>query len=766
MTKILLIDDSKLILNLLKNSLTNNGYDVVISGSAVEGAEKIISDNLDLVISNINMPEISGLDLLLWSKKNYPGLKFSVMTASATDEIKNFVSKNGAASIYEKGKPTSELLAMVSSTLSDGFYGNLKNINLFDFLNLVSVSKLNKIIVVTDPITDNKGKIYFKSGNIINAEYGVEIGEKAFSDILKIDKGTFTEEPFKEIESFINVPFEFLMINTARILDETSKSISTKSTIEKIKEKINILIVDDDVTLLAMLGRYLKKDSNYIVETAESAILGVEIMQEKSFDVVISDLAMPEVNGLEFLLWIKQNYPQTHVVLISGVNVTKEQRDLANKQGALKFINKPLKYESIKKLIDTLMTNNKFSGTISNISLMDFIQVISMSKSSKVISVKENITNLIANIYINKGILVHASFGKLKGEEAFFKALLIKSGSFSDFDYKDPEEESIKTPLGKLLIRAFSVLQSSTEDETNRNIVASANALFVERSLLQKELVKESEGNLKIYDVGVFCGLTIDKSTKRDVLEKFRSLTHSEHVQGKYIIYNNIGITFIFNDIGILKSIDFYQGFTEKIEDTDISINSYISEVKKSYLSSLGDKGFISSNIAFYTEDKEILTCIRLSNFSTQRDFCMSDECLEKCFSDYFFYRDIITDSIDEEGKFLGFEIFKTSYEEIQGYFITKNIHQEFDSTDVSLLYERLGFSFNFDSSGILEQITFNSNFRNKTLKGLRIGHKIKKALNLYGEPRFKDSDYAIWENIAVFSDDSGEINSISLGAI
>ena len=42
----------------------------------------------------------------------------------------------------------------------------------------------------------------------------------------------------------------------------------------------------------------------------------------------------------------------------------------------------------------------------------------------------------------------------------------------------------------------------------------------------------------------------------------------------------------------------------------------------------------------------------------------------------------------------------------------------------------------------------------------------MKKALELYGEPRFKDSDYAIWENIAVFSDDSGEINSISLGAI
>ncbi|MFN4150244.1 MAG: response regulator, partial [Candidatus Sericytochromatia bacterium] len=342
MTKILLIDDSKLILNLLKNSLTQNGYDVFISNSAVEGAEKIISDNFDLVISNINMPEISGLDLLLWSKKNYPGLKFSVMTASATDEIKHFVSKNGAASIYEKGKPTAELLEMVSSTLSDGFYGNLKNINLFDFLNLVSVSKLNKTIVVTDPITDNKGKIYFKSGNIINAEYGQESGEKAFSDILKIDKGSFSEEEFKEVDPVIRVPFEFLMINTARILDETSNTNLTKPLIEKAEQKINILIVDDDITLLTMLGRYLRKDPNYIVDTAESAILGVEIMQEKSFDLVISDLAMPEVNGLEFLLWIKQNYPQTHVVLVSGANVTQEQRDLANIHGALKFINKPI----------------------------------------------------------------------------------------------------------------------------------------------------------------------------------------------------------------------------------------------------------------------------------------------------------------------------------------------------------------------------------------------------------------------------------------
>lgn len=765
MTKILLIDDSKLILNLLKNSLTSKGYEVTTSNSAVEGAEKILSDKFDLVVSNINMPEISGLDLLLWSKKNFPALKFSVMTASATDEIRTFVAKNGAASIYEKGHSTSELLEMVSNTLAEGFYGNLKNINLFDFLNLVSVSKLNKIIVVSDPITDTKGKIYFKSGNIINAEYGNEKGESAFYNILKIEKGDFKEEDFTEIEQVINVPFEFLMINTARIIDENTLTKNNKSKSIGL-DNVNILIVDDDISLLNMLSKYLQKNPKYNVSIADSTILAVELMQEKDFDIVISDLAMPEISGLDFLIWIKQNYSQTHVILISDTDITQEQRDFANKNGVLKFISKPIKYDSIKKLIDVLMTDNKFSGTVSNVTLMDFIQVVSMSKSSKVISVKENITNLVSNIYIDKGNLVHSSFGSLSGEEAFFKSLLIKSGSFSDSDYHEPEEHSIKTPLGKLLIRAFSVLQSSTDDETDRNIIASANALFVERALLQKELVKESKNNNYIYDAGVFLGLIIEKSTKKDVIDKFSDLSDSEHLQGKYIIYNKLGITFIFNDIGILKAIDFYKNFDGIIENSDITINSTLSEIKKAYLSTSGDKGFISANISFYSENKKDLSCIRLANFSTQRDFCMSDECLEKCFNDYSFYKDIITDSIDEEGKFLGFEIFKTSYEEIQAYFMIKNIHQEFDSTDVSLLYERLGFSFNFDSSGILEQITFNSNFRNKTLKGLRMGDKIDKAVSLYGTPRFKDSDYAIWESIAIFSDDNGFINSISLGAI
>jgi DNA-binding NtrC family response regulator len=104
--------------------------------------------------------------------------------------------------------------------------------------------------------------------------------------------------------------------------------------------KPRILIVDDDQGTLASLSRAFALEG-YTAITSSSAARALERLQEEPVDAILSDVVMPEMDGLEFLAKVKEQAPEVPVILMSG-QATVETAMKATRLGALDFVEKPV----------------------------------------------------------------------------------------------------------------------------------------------------------------------------------------------------------------------------------------------------------------------------------------------------------------------------------------------------------------------------------------------------------------------------------------
>lgn len=110
--------------------------------------------------------------------------------------------------------------------------------------------------------------------------------------------------------------------------------------------KSRILVVDDEESIREFLEIMLKKEG-YEVSTAEDGLKAKEVLQKKSFDMVISDLQMPNVTGIELLKHVKESYPETVFMLITAFGTTETAVE-AMKMGAYDYVTKPFKIDEVR----------------------------------------------------------------------------------------------------------------------------------------------------------------------------------------------------------------------------------------------------------------------------------------------------------------------------------------------------------------------------------------------------------------------------------
>jgi len=131
-----------------------------------------------------------------------------------------------------------------------------------------------------------------------------------------------------------------------------------------ISQNTQILLIDDEKQSCATLSLLLKK-LGYTVETSHSGEHALELLQETSFDLVISDLVLPGINGIDVLKWIKTDSPETCVILITG-KASAETAVEAMREGALDYITKPFNLDRLKLQIEKalekrrLLVENKY----------------------------------------------------------------------------------------------------------------------------------------------------------------------------------------------------------------------------------------------------------------------------------------------------------------------------------------------------------------------------------------------------------------------
>ncbi len=106
------------------------------------------------------------------------------------------------------------------------------------------------------------------------------------------------------------------------------------------EKKLSVLCIDDEEMIRFTVGDYLE-DSGYTVLMAENGKTGLEVFREKKPDVILVDLMMPEVNGFEVVSAVRQESPQTPIIVISGTGVIQDVIE-AIRRGAWDYLTKPI----------------------------------------------------------------------------------------------------------------------------------------------------------------------------------------------------------------------------------------------------------------------------------------------------------------------------------------------------------------------------------------------------------------------------------------
>ncbi len=110
-----------------------------------------------------------------------------------------------------------------------------------------------------------------------------------------------------------------------------------------------VLVVDDEESMREFLSIMLHREG-YQVDTAVDGAQAVAHLRTHSYDLVISDIKMPRMTGLELLAHIKERTPETVVLMVTAFSSTEEAVD-AMKQGAYDYITKPFKNEEIRLIV-------------------------------------------------------------------------------------------------------------------------------------------------------------------------------------------------------------------------------------------------------------------------------------------------------------------------------------------------------------------------------------------------------------------------------
>ncbi len=124
------------------------------------------------------------------------------------------------------------------------------------------------------------------------------------------------------------------------------------------ESKPSVLIVDDELNILKSIIRNLRHQGYHVtaVNTAERAL---QKMDSRSFDVVISDLRLPGMNGIEFLTLVTELFPDTAQIMLSGHAELADLRSAINQCRIDHFMSKPWDAQELRNVTRMLASGER-----------------------------------------------------------------------------------------------------------------------------------------------------------------------------------------------------------------------------------------------------------------------------------------------------------------------------------------------------------------------------------------------------------------------
>lgn len=293
-----------------------------------------------------------------------------------------------------------------------------------------------------------------------------------------------------------------------------------------LNEKSRILVVDDEKLIRDVLADFLSLEG-YVVRTAADGAAAITELDRGRYDMVISDLKMPNMGGLELLREVSAKFPETLTVIMTGFGTVETAID-AMKRGAYDYILKPFKVEEIVHIVQRGLEKRRLSAE--NLRLREALSLYKVSEAiAASLSLEEVLStvdhSVVADVradavatwlydgqgkYLERSAMrsselrADAKLGQLDADRCseWFEAgqLLLEHGArAASFYAEQPEPEIASLAVVPLRTRdrmvgwiaAISLTQNRHFDEGQRkllSIIASRAAAAIENARLYEDL--------------------------------------------------------------------------------------------------------------------------------------------------------------------------------------------------------------------------------------------------------------------------------------
>lgn len=244
-----------------------------------------------------------------------------------------------------------------------------------------------------------------------------------------------------------------------------------------------ILIVDDQEDILLILEREFRRASGIAVFSTSKFAEALPLVAQKKVDLVISDVRIGKDSGFDLIREINRSHPGVSSILMTAY------RSAANKQqaldlGALQFLEKPFQISALIQFVENYfrMLDNPEpeappaptpqappaaaeSTGLNHFKLQDLVQLFCLNGRNIVITVEPQNRQVMGEIYIQRGRVIHADFLGMDGNEAFYALMQLPSPLLKVKDWMAPVPVSIETSWEHLLLQA--AIHVDTAEDTD-----------------------------------------------------------------------------------------------------------------------------------------------------------------------------------------------------------------------------------------------------------------------------------------------------------
>jgi len=223
MKKVLIVDDETRLLQSIEAGLKSylDEFTVITANNGKEAVQHLQNETLNLVVTDLRMPEMDGFELLAHLSKTHPFLPTIVMTAFATPEIEERLNTSGTSRLLEKPIDIEKLAQAIRDGLKQQSHeGALAGFSLANFLQLLAMEEKTCLLNVQDGKL--QGHIYLNQGEVHAAVADGMKGEEAIYHLLASDHVniTFQKLPKRKIQQMIKIPLISLLMEAMRRKDE------------------------------------------------------------------------------------------------------------------------------------------------------------------------------------------------------------------------------------------------------------------------------------------------------------------------------------------------------------------------------------------------------------------------------------------------------------------------------------------------------------------------------------------------------------------